>query len=886
MSELPHSDHSRPDLQRVAWSNLNGPWRFAFDPHLIGEQECWHRPSSGRPKDLSITVPYPWESRLSGVAAPDYKGAAWYEREITIPADWHDLQPFLHFGAVDWSARVWLNGRLVAEHDHGYLPFACDLSPYLHPGETATLTVRAYDIADAATLVGKQVPRWYTYSSGIWQTVWLEGRPPNHLTAIRVVPDLEREQAHLELTFQIADPGQFILRLQSPDDVFAGLEQRRNLAAGTQSVSLTLPLPAPCLWSPTSPYLYQLWVELEPLAGGLKDRVSSYFGMRGIGRAGWDGKAYEYILLNGEPVYLRGALDQAFHPDSLHAYPSSKAIQNDIQLALNLGLNMLRCHIKINDPLYYYWADRLGLLVMYDLPSPNIDTPAMRRTWEATLRRVVERDFNHPSIFAWVLFNETWGLENQRLPAGQTWLREMYHLAKQLDPTRLVEDNSPCEYDHVETDINSWHFYLNDYTQVRQHIQRVVDETYPGSNFNFVGEYTQDRQPLMNSEYAGISARMGDRDISWSFKYQTNELRRHSKICGYVYTELTDIEWEHNGFVNYDRSPKFFGYEAFVPDMTIVDLNSPDFVGFDAPPCQTLLPGADFRAPIFVSHFGPPMSQGYIRWQLNFVDRFGQQRSIQQGELQFQPRRFDVTTLDTLQLTLPSENGLATLSLILLDETGQIRCRNYLNIELRGGPSPRLERQPDGWVIRFTPTSFSQTTWPRPALEPQEAKFAALASGWVDYQVKLPAKVDISPLQRLRLRFEAAARAGSAKVDWPQKIQGLNYPQTEEKKHPTDLTVFVNDYKIAMVRLADDPADARGVLSHHHDYDPGSYGYLIELNLDGDRLESIRSQLEETRSLQLRFAILPEAEYRGGLALYGETLGSYPLDPTIFLDME
>jgi predicted transcriptional regulator len=146
--------------------------------------------------------------------------------------------------------------------------------------------------------------------------------------------------------------------------------------------------------------------------------------------------------------------------------------------------------------------------------------------------------------------------------------------------------------------------------------------------------------------------------------------------------------------------------------------------------------------------------------------------------------------------------------------------------------------------------------------------------------------VDISPLQRLRLRFEAAARAGSAKVDWPQKIQGLNYPQTEEKKHPTDLTVFVNNYKVATVRLADDPADVRGVLSHHHDYDPGSYGYLIELNLDGDRLESIRSQLEQTRSLQLRFAILPEAEYRGGLALYGETLGSYPLDPTIFLDME
>jgi hypothetical protein len=888
MSSLSFSNHPRPDLERAQWVSLNGPWRFAFDPRLIGEQQRWHRPEARRSKDLVINVPYPWESLLSGVAAPDYRGAAWYEREITIPEDWSGLKPYLHFGAIDWQARVWLNGQLIAEHDNGYLPFSCDLSPYLQPGETGTLVVRAYDVADAATPVGKQVPQWYTYSSGIWQTVWLEGRAPDHLSAVRITPNLEQEQAEIELSFHISQPGAFLMRLHSPDQAFATLEQSHEFAPGLQHLSLTLPVPSPKLWSPESPYLYSLQIELVPANGQTADQVSTYFGMRKIERACWNEKAYEYILLNGEPVYLRGALDQAFHPNSLHAYPDDETIRSDIQLAKDLGLNMLRCHIKVNDPLYYYWADRLGMLVMYDLPSPAIDTPQMRRSWEATLHGAMARDFNHPSIFSWILFNETWGLEDYCSPTVAPWLQEMYRMTKQLDPTRLVEDNSPCYYDHVDTDINSWHFYLNDYTQVRQHVQRVVDETFPGSCFNYLtkGEYVQGKQPLINSEYAGVSAHMGDRDISWSFKYQTSELRRHAKICGYVYTELTDVEWEHNGFVNYDRSPKFFGYEAFVPDMTVADLNSPDFVGFDAPPCQTLQPGAELSAPIFVSHYGPEMGQSNIRWQLDFVDRFGRQTTVETGTLPVQPQRFDVIDLEPLRLTLPDQAGLATISLKLEDETGQIRCRNYINVEVRNGPSPRMEGAPKGLALRFNPTSFSQSSWTRPVLDSKGAKFAVRGSGWVDYKIALPEAVDPDDLKGLRLCFEASARAGMTKVDWPQQTHGLNYPQTEEKKYPTDLVLMINDVEVGHVRLPDDPADARGVLSHHRDYDPGSYGYLTEIVLDGQHLEQVRSALKRNPTLNIRFVVPANSKYCGGLALYGETLGRYPLDPTIFIEVE
>ena len=488
MTTIPHPEHPRPNLQRRAWTTLNGPWRFAFDPDAIGEQMRWF---AGQPKDLTITVPFPWESRLSGIAAPDYKGAAWYEREFTVPAEWEGLAPILHFGAVDWHARVWINGRLAAEHDNGYLPFAIDLRPYVQPGETATVTVRAYDIADATTLVGKQVPRWYTYSSGIWQTVWLEGRPPSHIAAVRVEPDVDRGAGDSALYPRRGrTAGSYTLRLRSTERIaFPSVEeQRRSGRRHATDEPGHVPSPTHSSGRPNHPPSTTSWPNWFPPAADRPTRCRATLACASVGRATWDGNEYEYILLNGEPVYLRGALDQAFHPDGLHAYPSDDVIRGDIQLAKDLGLNMLRCHIKINDPRYYYWADRLGLLIMYDMPSPDLDTPTMRRIFEDTLRQAIARDFNSPSIIAWVLFNETWGLTKHDTPGqANVGCSRWYKLAKQLDPTRLVEDNSPCHYDHVETDINSWHFYINDYRRVRQHIQRVVDETYPGLRFQLCG---------------------------------------------------------------------------------------------------------------------------------------------------------------------------------------------------------------------------------------------------------------------------------------------------------------------------------------------------------------------------------------------------------------
>ena len=885
---IPRPEHPRPDLQREQWLNLNGPWHFGFDPRAVGEQERWHPAGAGPRKDQTINVPFPWESALSGVAARDYKGAAWYEREITVPADWAGRRVFLHFGAVDWSARVWLNGRLIAEHENGYLPFSVDVTDQVGPGQSAILTVRAYDIADSATLVGKQVLYWYTHTSGIWQTVWLEARAPSHVENLQITPDLPNEQVEVLVTLTAARSGAYRLRLRSPKGEFPTFERGYDLAVGSQTLSVRMPVPAPRLWSPESPDLYDLIVELEPTDGAIADRLQSYFGMRSVGRGLWNGNDYEYVLLNGEPVYLRGALDQAFNPEGIYSYPSDEAVRADVELAKATGLNMLRCHIKVNDPRYYYWADKLGVLIFADIPNAMIDTPRMRRSWEATVRGAIARDFNHPSIMAWILFNETWGLTNHDRPSGHAWVRDMYLLAKTLDPSRAIEDNSPNKYDHVVTDLNSWHFYINDYQRARRHVARVDEQTYPGSTFNYVGgEYAQGREPLLNSEYAGISAAGGDMDISWSFKYLTNELRRYAKICGYVYTELTDVEWEHNGYVNYDRSAKEFGYDAFVPGMALQDLNSPDFVGVDAPPCQTLAPGAELVAPVFVSHWGPALSSAQVRWQLDFVDRFGEGKTIEQGTLAIVPRRFDVVSAGELRLTLPNEAGLATLALILEDERGEIRGRNYVNVEVHSEPSPRVESRTNGWALRFAPGDLVDTSWPNPVVESGGAKFSATGRGWVEYAVAAPAGSDLGKLHRLRVRLEASARAGQARVDWRERARPGDYPQTEAtKKSPSDLTFSLNGVAIGQTTLPDDPADARGVLSHHRSFDPGSYGYLVDFSIDGTALETVRERLRAGEPLRLRLAIPDEAEHPGGLAIYGETLGGTPVEPTVWWEEE
>ena len=977
--DVPRPEHPRPDLEREHWLNLNGRWRFSFDPQNAGEQQRWyhvpHPAVAARTGESSpvedpfgseIVVPFPWESRLSGVFEPRYKGVAWYQRTIEVPADWAQhpaepaaqrdgsasrdgkagggangeriagralswrLRPYLCFGAVDWSAKVWINGRFATEHDGGYTPFTVDLSDHVRPGSLATLTVRVVDHGDADQPLGKQTDDWYTHTSGIWQTVWLEGRPAAHLEGLRITPNLEAGTATFIATVRATaslDGASCRVAVESLDGAFGPVEQTVDLQGRWAAAELTVAVPEPRAWSPEDPHLYECVVTVALLPGPttadggrktkdesgavggdsssvlrpssfVQDRVRTYFGLRSVSTGHWEDKPYEYVFLNGKPIYLRGVLDQAFHPDAIYAYPSDEAIRGDVQAAKDLGLNMLRCHIKVNDPRYYYWADRLGMLVMYDFPSASIYTPKARTNWEQTFRAALERDFSHPSIFSWILFNETWGLEEHRTPASWQWVKDMYYLAKQLDATRIVEDNSTYLWDHVTTDINTWHFYVGDYERARRHVESVVSQTYEGSPFHYVSSvygdnpeadsYRQGTQPLLNSEYAGISAWGGDRDISYSFKFLTSELRRHDMICGYVYTELTDVEWEHNGLLNYDRTPKEFGYEAFLPAMTVADLNGADHIGLDGPPCQTLRPGTVFSAPLFVSHWDHrPLGAGRVRWRASAIDRFGDARPLCEGEHAVRARQYGVSEAGTIQVHLPDEICLVTVAFWLEDEQGRVRARNYVNVDVysaRGVQS--VERRAGGCVLRFMPGDFLGCSWVDARVGPQGSKFGAAGAGWVDYGVNLPEDVDLSAVRRLRLRVEASARTAQNRIDWknPLHLTGGDYPQTEQRKLPTEVTVWVNGVRLGRVDLPDDPADARGVLSlHPSDYwEPGSHGYLVNLEADEATTQRILGDAQGGRLL-VRFEV-PRGRAAGGINLYGARMGSFPLDPTIFLD--
>jgi len=465
-------------------------------------------------------------------------------------------------------------------------------------------------------------------------------------------------------------------------------------------------------------------------------------------------------------------------------------------------------------------------------------------------------------------------------------------LTKGLDSTRLVEENSPCRYDHVVTDINSWHFYIDDYEKTKSHIEDVVENTYPGSSFNFVEGRSQGTEPLMNSEYGAVSAGGGDRDISWGFKYQTNLMRRHEKICGYIYTELMDIEWEHNGFMNYDRSVKEFGYDEMSPGFSYRDLNNLDFLVVDAPPFPRYQPGDSVRIPIYVSHFSEKQVEKLtLKWRLDSVNVYGEARTCLSGETPANWTQYRVTQLPNIAFILPEEQILGTLTAWLEDENGHKLAANYINLDVCSPKMPRAEIvDAQTCVLRFKPNEFHHKTWEKIETvdlehpdEVEKEKFYGYDTGQVKYQLVVPEGIDVSEVRSLDLIVEMAAKADDEKIDWPSRRKPVDYPQTDDKKYPTDVTVSINGVEIETVTLPDDPADASGVLSHNSAFHHGSYGYLTTIYVDFEGRGAIRDILTKERKLVVTFAVKPEAQHKGGLAIFGSRLGRYPLDPTIRL---
>ncbi|WP_432850252.1 glycoside hydrolase family 2 protein [Amycolatopsis sp. CA-161197] len=514
-------EYPRPQLTRDAWQNLNGVWEF--EPALTAE------PPFGRQLHEKILVPYPVESALSGIMR--HETHMWYRRTFDIPEPWRSQRILLHFQAVDYDTTVYVNGHEVTRHAGGYDSFSADITDALTTGPQE-LVVGVTDTTGDGQPLGKQrapgAGVFYTPSSGIWQTVWLEPVRPVHIT--RVDTTSNTTTGEVTLTVQGADGTPFRATASDHGHIVAQAE-------GTAGHPTTLTVGHPRLWSPDDPFLYDLRVTLST-----GDTVGSYFGVRSVAVEN------HRILLNGKPFFQLGPLDQGFWPDGLYTAPTDAALEFDLQQEKALGFTMVRKHLKVEPDRWYYHADRLGLLVWQDMPAMTENVtpaPQARANFEIELHRVIDQHRSFPSIVTWVPFNEGWGDFDVARVADEiaAW-----------DPTRLVDAESGvnCCRSQPDTghgDLLDDHTYPGPGTPPLDPVRATVDGEYGGlglkvrgHEFDPPGSFAYEMEPdsaALTRRYVELQQRLG------------TEVRRG--LSAAVYTQLTDVEKEVNGFLTYDR---------------------------------------------------------------------------------------------------------------------------------------------------------------------------------------------------------------------------------------------------------------------------------------------------------------------------------------------
>jgi hypothetical protein len=541
--------YPRPQMRRAEWTNLNGSWEYA-----ITDQ------SEELPKqyDGKILVPFAVESALSGVkklVGPEKH--LWYRTSFSLPSPATDEIWQLHFGAVDWEATIYVNGQIVGGHKGGYTPFSFNISPYLKKKGKQELIVRVWDPTDAGTQArGKQVrdPRgiWYTPVTGIWQTVWLEKTPADHIRSIRTMPDIDRNRLGVELkTSDLSQAVKASLSIRAAGREVAKTEV--SLPAGSQAEGLEIALPTPRLWSPEDPFLYDLNVELYTASGQLIDQVESYFGMRKIS-LGKDPNGYTRIMLNNQPVFQFGLLDQGWWPDGLYTAPTEEALMYDVEMTRDFGFNMLRKHVKVEPARYYYNCDRMGMLVWQDMPNGNYFNelrvaPESKQDaerplssalqFEGELKEMIDYFHAFPSIVTWVPFNEGWGQYDTERIAG--WV-------KNYDPSRLCIAPSGWA-DRGVGDIIDVHIYPGPGMEAPEKDRASVLGEFGGLGYPVPDHMWWDKRNwgyLTFQDQATLESRFTD---------LINDLVG-LKSCGLsaaVYTQTTDVEGEVNGMMTYDR---------------------------------------------------------------------------------------------------------------------------------------------------------------------------------------------------------------------------------------------------------------------------------------------------------------------------------------------
>lgn len=562
-SQTPRPEYPRPQFERSTWQNLNGTWTYTFDFGLSGADRGLQNSKSF---DGKITVPFCPESKLSGVAHTDFINGIWYQRNLQIPSDWKDKNILLHFGAVDYEASIYINGKFVMKHFGSSSSFTADITKFAKPGETVNLVVGVKDdLRGGLQPGGKQSSNYYsrgcdyTRTTGIWQTVWMEPVAPEALKDVVATPDIDQQQLVIRPRFYSESMNNTLtVKMFDGKKVVA----QKTVNACNENV-VVLPVKNMKLWSPESPFLYDITYTVKDKAGNVVDEVKSYAGMRKVHVANG------YFYLNNKPYFQRLVLDQGFYPDGIWTAPSDEALKHDIELSKAAGFNGARLHQKVFEERFHYWADKLGYLTWGEFPSwgLNINNELAARNFFSEWVEIVERDRNHPAIVTWTPFNETWASQDG---VYVRLMQDAYAITKAVDPTRPVNDASGDG--HIVTDIWAVHDYTRDYDQlVANHTFKPGVEPYRNEpKKGYLAKYNG--QPYMVDEFGGLPwIKESERSSSWGYgsnidkiedfynilEKEIDALKACKHVVGFCYTQLTDVEQEKNGVYFYDRSTKF-----------------------------------------------------------------------------------------------------------------------------------------------------------------------------------------------------------------------------------------------------------------------------------------------------------------------------------------
>jgi len=564
---IPRPEHPRPDFERMNWINLNGEWQFEIDNSKSGLEKGWR---CGRDFSRRIIVPFPPESRLSGVEEKDFMESIWYRRFFNVPEKWFDGKILLHFGAVDYKATVWINGNKAGSHKGGYTPFTFDITKLVKPKDNELVVWVVDECRSGLQPTGKQSHRLKSYSclytrvTGIWQTVWLENVPQQYIKFFHITTNPYEGEVFISVHLE-GVRSEYVLAAYAYDEESLVAEGKTK---SLNPVSLIhLKIPNPHLWSPEDPYLYKLVLKLTPQAGSI-DEVNSYFGLREIRRVG------NKILLNNQVRFLRLVLDQGYYPDGIYTAPSDEALKRDIELAKDMGFDGARLHQKVFEPRFLYWADKLGYLVASEFPDWGADltNPSTRDAVLDEWIEAVRRDINHPCIIIWTPFNERFIHVNDE--DCIEFIRRVTRITKLIDPTRLVIDCSGWTHVDEEIDIYDVHDYEQNPEIFKSHyvnLKNQIPFDFRPPNF-FLRNIPYRNQPFMVSEYGGIWWNPPGLEVggSWGYgekpktleefiaRYRalTESLLSNRGVSGFCYTQLYDIEQETNGLYTYNRKPK------------------------------------------------------------------------------------------------------------------------------------------------------------------------------------------------------------------------------------------------------------------------------------------------------------------------------------------